>query len=107
MNVILTGATGFVGAGVLRLLLQEPDVRVTAVIRPDSPHRARLPQHAALTVAELAPEHWDKLPGLIGGPADVFVHGVWRGTRGAARSDEVLQAQNVEESKTAFRAEFR
>ena len=104
MNVILTGATGFVGASLLRLLLEQPDVRVTAVVRPGSTHMGRLPAHAALDVVELAPERWSELPERVGRSADVFVHGVWRGTRGAARNDEALQQQNVEETKTAFRA---
>ena len=107
MNVILTGATGFVGTHLLRLLLEEQGIRVTAVIRPNSPHRNRLPVHSALDVVELAPEHWDELPERVGRTADVFVAGVWRGTRGAARNDEVLQAQNVEEQAAAFRAACR
>lgn len=99
MRVLLTGASGFVGAAVLRHLLRLPDVRVQVVLRaPDAAWRIRdlLPRvdvcHAALadaaTIAAacraFSPTH--------------LVHLAWGGVLGRHRNDAV-QYVNVEETR--------
>ena len=45
MNIVVTGATSFLGSALVKRLLQGGH-RVYAVIRPGSKNRAMLPEHA-------------------------------------------------------------
>ncbi len=50
-NAFVTGPTGAVGTAIIRLLL-EKGARVTALVRPDSPLKANLPESPNLSVLE-------------------------------------------------------
>lgn len=97
MNVIVTGATGFLGAAAVRELLDEGH-RVTAVSRPNSANAKRLPQHAALSVVELDAAEIERLPKLLQKEADrefVWLQMAWGGTRVEDRSEPAAQQESI------------
>lgn len=46
---IVTGAAGFLGCNLTERLMQEMDAHIYAVVRPNSPHNARLAPSERLT----------------------------------------------------------
>ena len=50
-SVVITGATGMIGYSLVEYLLQN-NVKVTAILRPNSLKRDIMPQHPLLTVHE-------------------------------------------------------
>lgn len=100
-EVIMTGATSFVGAAALKELLRA-GCRVRAVVRPGSKNLDKLKIRDkiltdCLTVTECDLSDLERLPGEI--PAgDIFLHFGWEGSGSGARSDILLQEVNLEYS---------
>lgn len=100
-NVIITGATSFVGLAVTELLLQN-SVTVHAVVRPHSPHLNRLPIHPNLSIIELDIADVSMLTSMSLPNFEVFYHFAWDGVRSPARDDQALQARNYENAINAI-----
>ena len=96
-TAIVTGATSLLGTAVLDVLLQQ-NIEVFAVVRPQSPHLNRLPQHHHLHSIELELTDISQLGKMNLPPCDVFYHLAWDGTRAASREDAVRQERNVQAS---------
>ena len=101
-TAIVTGPTGSVGTA-LCAHLRAQGVAVWAVIRPDSPRAAVIPEGLRVARCDLAdlaslPE---RMPGVR---ADAFFHLAWAGTTGAARDDADIQLDNVRHAVDAVRA---
>ncbi|MBR5739178.1 MAG: NAD(P)-dependent oxidoreductase [Lachnospiraceae bacterium] len=104
-SAVVTGATGMLGATLVRVLLRE-GIAVTAVIRPGSKKRGNLPEEAeGLTVVEcdLSELRDLTLPKKI----DAFFHFAWEGPYGERRNDPELQQQNVRNVMNAVRTAAR
>lgn len=102
-TVLITGATSFIGTGLIRRLLAA-GCEVFAVVRPDSAKAKLLPRSGRLHIAEAKMEDYAALDRLIETPCDTLIHLAWNGTRGAARMDESLQKQNYDRSIEAVKA---
>lgn len=94
-KVILTGATGVIGAGIVRQC-KELGWNVCAVVRPGSAKNKYIEDSEATIIkcdlkdiSELA-ENRDCQN------ADYFIHLGWMGTKKSAREDRIIQQQNVE-----------
>jgi nucleoside-diphosphate-sugar epimerase len=93
-TIILTGATGFIGAAVHAELIRR-NIRTLLLLRPES-DRHRLPLLAAEDVfvfsklgeAELAEKLRAHRP-------DVFIHCAWRGVGGHERNEEYQLKENI------------
>lgn len=81
-NVIVTGATGFLGYHLVQQLLLQGDF-VYAVIRPQSKNRNRLIETEKLKIIELAMCDILQLPCLIPVQCEIFYHLAWEGERNA------------------------
>ena len=93
MRVLVTGATGFIGLGIVERLLKGGH-KVVSVVRRESKRRKHLPEHPLHTVIERNIPEYDDLASEISGEIDCAVHLSWNGTRGADRDDPVQQRLN-------------
>lgn len=102
-NYIVTGAAGFLGCNLTERLVQEAGTYVYAVVRPGSPHNARLAASERLTFipADLADyAHLDK---MIGASCHAFFHLAWQG----GRDDFAAQYGNIAHTLDALEAAAR
>lgn len=95
MNVVITGATGFVGRWLVTELLQQSN-RVTVIVR----NRVHVPDEwkdrvsiVEATLGELANLCQDN---FCGQQVDVFFHLAWDGTSGEKRANVALQLKNIQ-----------
>ncbi|MBR4758837.1 MAG: NAD(P)-dependent oxidoreductase [Lachnospiraceae bacterium] len=102
-SVIITGPTGSIGTALIRLCI-ENNVRVVAVVRPDSGRIANIPSDPLVQVVRLGLEQISKLPDMQGVSGDVFIHLGWAGTFGDSRNDTATQYANIGYSLLAVQA---
>ena len=94
-NVIITGANGFVGSNVCRLLC-ESGTRVTAVIKDEHEDIQNIKALPNLSVVYCDLSQLDTLGDKISDRGfDVFYHFAWVGSAGPLRCDEEMQLQNA------------
>lgn len=101
MIIVVTGATSFLGAAVVKKLLQM-EHQVFAVIRPGSKNREALPQGAGLFVIELELEQLDEIDVYVPTGCDVFLHFGWDGSGSENRAKREVQQKNVVDSMKAL-----
>lgn len=97
MNIVVTGATSFIGAPMVRELLKRGHA-VYAVVRPFSKNRSRLLPHPSLHIVERELESCDHLEEVIDVPCPVFFHFGWDGAGSENRTDRAVQQKNVTDS---------
>ena len=109
MNIIMTGATSFVGAATVRELLRRGHT-VTAIARPassklgtilDGNEEALLSGWLLVTENDLSEP--EQLLEKVTKPQDVFCHFGWGGSGSASRTDRALQEKNLEISQETIR----
>ena len=93
-KVIVTGATGMVGASMIEQMAAD-NIQVTAIIRPNSKKRKNLIEHPNVKVVECDINQLLSLKESLDKDYDTFYHFAWDGTYGESRNDAVLQEQNV------------
>lgn len=109
MNVVVTGATSFIGAAVARQLLQAGH-RVFAVVRPMSGNLQHLKEQIPkgsqerIRILELDMEEIAGIKEELPCPADVWFHACWGGAGSENRTLRGVQQANVEGSLEAVRA---
>ena len=91
---VITGASGMLGQALIRLLVKK-GISVYAVVRPDSPQNARIPEHSLVKKVECNLSELNLLPDKIGCDCDAFFHFGWGGTFGATRNNMYGQLDNV------------
>lgn len=103
MNVVVTGATGFLGQALCRELTENGH-EVTAVVRPESAGKASL-----LAVGNVIPLPLDELEDLghYTGGQNLFYHLAWNGSGGDARNDYGIQLSNLTYMEKALKAAKR
>ncbi len=109
MQIIITGATSFVGAALTRELLRRGHT-VTAVVRPLSMkldavirgNEQALDEKRLFVVANDLSQP-GRLPEKIPDGGDVFCHLGWGGSGSGARNDRALQEQNLADSLSTLR----
>lgn len=109
-NIVVTGATSFVGTGAVKELLRRGN-HVYAVLRENSSKAQLLMEHGSvpdnLTILEAdlgtlcGPQG---LAGRILEPCDVFLHMGWRGAGSDSRKSREVQEESVRDSLNAVRA---
>lgn len=93
-NVIVTGATGMIGASMIEQMVAD-GVHVTAVCRPNSKKRNNLINNPLVTVVECDINDLISLKEKLSSDYDTFYHFAWDGTYGDSRNDALLQEQNI------------
>lgn len=107
MRIVVTGATSFVGCGAVKELLRRGH-EVYAVLREHSKKAELLKVDgswpAKLILLNLDLGDMERLPLLISGTCDVFLHMGWRGAGSDSRKQREIQMQSVEDSLRAVSA---
>jgi UDP-glucose 4-epimerase len=99
LNAIITGSTGFIGSVLCNEILDHGG-KVAAIVRKDSVHLSRLPQHPNLILVEGS---MDNVPGWknnlenMGINFDVFFHMAWDGVDNQSRNS-LVQFNNINPS---------
>lgn len=101
-KIVITGATGFIGSHVTRMLLAQ-GAEVFALVRPESGHLDILPRHPKLTVVPCNLEQADTIA-LPVRRADAFLHFAWGGVNREDIDSPVVQAANIGASLACVRA---
>ena len=102
-RVVLTGATGMIGATLVQVLLKE-GAEVWALVRRSSARIRNLPKNEKLHLVDAELNHLDDLMEYMEGlpsKADAFFHLGWEGTYGSSRQDLYLQNRNVKNTLDA------
>ena len=102
-NYIVTGAAGFLGCNLVERLMQEDDVHIYAVVRPDSPHNVRFISPKRLTIVPADLSEYARLDEMIDEACDVFFHLAWQG----GRYDFAAQYGNIADTLAALGAAVR
>ena len=102
-NYIVTGAAGFLGCNLTERLMQEEDAHIYAVVRPNSPHNARLAPSERLTIVPADLSEYAHLDEMIEEACDVFFHLAWQGRR----YDFAAQYGNIADTLGALEAAGR
>ena len=103
MNIVVTGATSFIGAPMVdKLMGMGHDVY--AVVRPASKNIARLDTgRERLHVIEMNLEEADRLDGAILVPCEAFFHFGWDGAGSENRMNRDVQQKNASDSLKALK----
>lgn len=88
MKVLITGATGFIGAALCGEMLEHGH-DVTAIIRPESHRKDRIP--GGVRIAALPLDRISELEGQF----DLCYHLAWNGSSGSERNDFDMQIINI------------
>lgn len=101
-KVIVTGATGMIGASMIEQMVKD-DIYVTAVVRPNSKKMNNLVSDEKISVIECDIDHLTELQERLDADYDTFYHFAWDGTYGDSRNDAVLQEKNVKSTLDAVK----
>lgn len=104
MNLVVTGATSFLGAATLRKLLQL-EHQVFAVVRPNSVNRSvlrEMEKNPGLHVIELELSQLDRIDDYVKEPCQAFLHFGWDGSGSENRVKREIQQKNVADSMNAL-----
>ncbi|MDR1770008.1 MAG: NAD(P)-dependent oxidoreductase [Hungatella sp.] len=102
MNVVVTGATSFLGRALVDRLLLEKN-QVFAVVRPGSKNMGNLAiQREGLIRIERNLEELHELSQVIHEPCQAFYHFGWDGSGSENRMKREVQQKNVEDSLKAL-----
>ena len=93
-NIVVTGATGFIGSYLVHELLIDKENHVIAVIRENSKNKSKLELHPNLETIECSMEHISNLPKLVQKDIDIFYHLAWDGIRNEDRENMQIQKNN-------------
>ena len=107
MNVVVTGATSFLGAPMTERFLRDGD-RVYAVVRPGSRNMGRVEKLRERYGGRIIPvsvklEDTDRIADVIKEPCSLWVHFGWDGAGSGNRTQRDTQQKNAEDSLRALR----
>ncbi len=108
MNLVVTGATSFLGVGLMQELLRQGH-QVYAIVRPHSKNLGALQAvngdrtlSPRLHLLEMELEELDKIGEKIKEPCDIFFHFGWDGSGSNNRMRADVQQKNVDDSMKAL-----
>lgn len=100
-NVIVTGATSFIGSNLIQRLIQR-DYNVIAIVRPNTNKLHMLPDSPKIRIYEVDMSDYNDLDKIIGSKCECYLSLAWNGTRGEERDNTSLQEANYKYSINAL-----
>ncbi|MBE6817491.1 MAG: NAD(P)-dependent oxidoreductase [Ruminococcaceae bacterium] len=97
MNVMITGAGGFIGRNLIDSLVKE-NHHIYVIVKEGTDIQQRYPDITVLTYTG----NYHDLISQIHLPIDIFYNLAWSGTSGPKRNDEYIQINNIRESCDAI-----
>lgn len=92
-RILITGATSMIGSALTQRLISDGN-KVLAVVRKSCTKISKLPESTLIDIVYCDMEEYGKLDNRIDGKIDIAIVTAWNGTRGNARNDQALQADN-------------
>ncbi len=102
-NILVTGATSFIGQYLIAELLNDSNNIIYALVRPNSKHKNNLIKFKNVNIIEIDMKNIAILPQKIN-KIDICFHLAWDGTRTLERYDEKLQQSNYMNSIALYDA---
>lgn len=99
-NVIITGATSFIGIPLILRLLKSTDFNIIALVQSNEKAKSILPNNKRLHIIQIDMGNYRELNSFVNVHCDCLIHLAWNGTRGEDRMNYVLQRKNYEASIT-------
>lgn len=106
MNILITGATSFIGVHLIKECLKN-DCNITAIVRPNSVNIGRLPINDKVKIVEIEMKDIENLLLYRDIQVDVFYHLAWEGARNPYRNDVTIQTRNYEWTLKAMEIAIR
>lgn len=97
-NIIITGATSFIGVHLIRQLMLDKDIYIYAVIRRNSNKKELIPKAKQIQLIESNMDEYHFLSQRIPDACDACFALAWNGTRGKARNNGKQQYDNYKYS---------
>ena len=94
LNVIITGATGFIGSAVLAELLAN-GAHVTVLLRPDSDRRRLAAMQGFNELTYYGMLSKETIHDLHERQPDIFIHCAWRGVGGSEKNEAFQMYDNI------------
>lgn len=94
-RAIITGATGMIGVALINRLLKE-NIEITAVVRPNSSRKSRIPDDSRIRIIECELNELNLLSEKLSETYDCFFHFGWGSTFGDGRNNMPVQVRNIE-----------
>lgn len=105
-KIIITGVTSFIGVSLINELIKR-DVKIYAVIRPNSHRVNLLPSSNKISIIQVDMSDYEKLDSYIHESCDCFVNLAWDGTRGSGRMNKEIQLENFNGAIKAVNSALR
>ncbi len=94
-NILISGASSFIGEKLIEILLNDSSNRIFALVRPKSASNSILDKFKGrISIIELDMIDYSNLSDVLDSNIDVLYHLSWSGTRSINRLDEKLQYSN-------------
>lgn len=106
-NIVITGATSFIGINLIKELLKTDSYKIYAVVRENSLKISMLPKDKRVIIVHADMSEYDQLPEKVSDNVYCFVQLAWNGTRAPNRDNVEIQRKNYEYSVKALNSAIK
>ena len=100
-NIVITGATSFLGRNTIKELLAQGEYRIFAFLRENSPKKSLLPYHKNIQYVYGSLDEIECIAKAVDS-AYAFIHFGWDGSGNHGRANDDVQERNIAYSKRAL-----
>ena len=95
-NIVVTGATGFLGRHLIKWFLRNTGYNIYAIVRPDSVPRMQFTEEPRVHTVASELKNLEQNIGRFPAKCDAFYHFAWGGVNRDEIDDEAVQQTNVD-----------
>lgn len=104
-NIVITGATSFIGIHLIRRLIKDNNNKLHLIVRENNRKKEKLKKiekEKNINIYKIDMNEYSKIKEYINFKPDILIHLSWNGTRKPQRDDEILQENNYLNSIDLF-----